>query len=116
MFLAGPHWTGLGHRMACPRPHRWLHRRSNKSGEGFIVDIRVLANNLISRREDATLIVRDLAGEPLRHIDDSFAIARNTPPEQLLPSQRAVLELSDALISDRSRRAWCAPLGAIYIS
>jgi FMN-dependent NADH-azoreductase len=59
-----------------------------------------LAKNLISRRKDTTLIVRDLAAEPPQHIDDSFAIARTTPPEQLLPSQRAVLELSDALVSE----------------
>lgn len=59
-----------------------------------------LAKNLISRRKDSTLIVRDLAGEPPQHIDDSFAIARNTPPEQLSSSQRAVLKLSDALVSE----------------
>jgi FMN-dependent NADH-azoreductase len=59
-----------------------------------------LAKNLISGRRDSTLIVRDLAGKPPQHIDDSFAIARNTPPEQLLPSQRAVLELSDALVAE----------------
>jgi FMN-dependent NADH-azoreductase len=33
-------------------------------------------------------------------LDDSFAAARNTPREQLLPSQRAVLEMSDALVSE----------------
>lgn len=59
-----------------------------------------LAKNLIARHKDSTLVVRDLAAEPRQHIDDSFAIARNTPPEQLLPSQRAVLELSDALVSE----------------
>jgi FMN-dependent NADH-azoreductase len=59
-----------------------------------------LAKNLVSRRKDSTLIVRDLAGEPPQHIDDSFAIARNTPPEQLLASQRAVLEQSDALVAE----------------
>lgn len=61
---------------------------------------RALARNLISGRKDSTLIVRDLAAAPPRHIDDSFAIARNTPPEQLSPSQKAVLEQSDALISE----------------
>ena len=59
-----------------------------------------LAKNLTSRRTDSTLIVRDLAAEPPQHVDDSFAIARNTPPEQLSPSQRAVLGLSDALVSE----------------
>lgn len=61
---------------------------------------QALAKNLISRHKDSTLIVRDLAVEPPQHIDDSFAIARNTPPEQLSPSQRAVLELSDVLVSE----------------
>ncbi len=37
-----------------------------------------LAKNLTSRGKDSTLIVRDLAAEPPQHIDDSFAIARNT--------------------------------------
>jgi FMN-dependent NADH-azoreductase len=59
-----------------------------------------LAKNLISTHRDSTLVVRDLAAEPPRHVDDSFATARNTPPEQLSPSQRAVLELSDALVSE----------------
>ena len=59
-----------------------------------------LAKSLISRRRDTTLIVRDLAAEPPQHIDDSFAIARNTPPEQLSPSQRTALEMSDALVSE----------------
>jgi len=59
-----------------------------------------LAKNLISRGEGSTLVVRDLAAEPPQHIDDSFVIARNTPPEQLAPSQRAVLELSDALVAE----------------
>lgn len=59
-----------------------------------------LAKNLISRHKDTTLIVRDLAGKPPQHIDDSFAIARNTPLEQLSSSQRGVLELSDELVSE----------------
>ena len=59
-----------------------------------------LAKNLISKHRNSTLIVRDLAGDPPMHIDDSFAAARNTPREQLLPSQRAVLALSDALVSE----------------
>ena len=59
-----------------------------------------LAKNLISRSKDSTLIVRDLAGEPPQHIGDSFAIARNTPSGQLSLSQTAVLEQSDALVSE----------------
>jgi FMN-dependent NADH-azoreductase len=59
-----------------------------------------LAKNLISKHRDSTLIVRDLAGDPPLHIDGSFAAARNTPHEHLLPSQRDVLALSDALVSE----------------
>jgi FMN-dependent NADH-azoreductase len=35
--------------------------------------------------------VRDLTREPLPHIDDSFAAARNLPAEKLTPAQRAAL-------------------------
>jgi FMN-dependent NADH-azoreductase len=59
-----------------------------------------LVRNLVSRHPDSSLIVRDLAAEPPRHIDDSFAIARNTPPERLSAPQRVILEQSDALVSE----------------
>lgn len=58
------------------------------------------AKNLISKDKGSTLIVRDLAADPPEHIDDSFAAARNTPREQFSPSQRALLALSDALVSE----------------
>jgi FMN-dependent NADH-azoreductase len=74
---------------------------SPRAGASYSTQVaHALAKNLISQRKDSTLIVRDLAGDPPQHIDDSFAIARNTACEQLLPSQRAVLALSDALISE----------------
>ena len=59
-----------------------------------------LAEKLISEHKDSTLIVHDLAGDPLQHIDASLATALNTAREQLLPSQRAVLALSDELVSE----------------
>jgi FMN-dependent NADH-azoreductase len=59
-----------------------------------------LARKLAAGRRDSALTVRDLAREPLPHIDESFAIARNTPAEQLSPPQRAVLERSDALVAE----------------
>jgi FMN-dependent NADH-azoreductase len=74
---------------------------SPRAGASYSTQVaHALAKNLISKHKDPTLVVRDLAGDPPQHIDDSFATARNTPPEQLLPSQRAVLALSDALISE----------------
>ncbi|MGH7868523.1 MAG: FMN-dependent NADH-azoreductase, partial [Candidatus Dormibacteraceae bacterium] len=74
---------------------------SPRAGASYSTQVaQALAKNLISKHKDSTLIVRDLAGDPPQHIDDSFATARNTPLEQLLPSQRAVLALSDALVSE----------------
>jgi FMN-dependent NADH-azoreductase len=49
---------------------------------------------------NSTIVVRDLAREPLPHVDDSFAKNRDTPADRLTPSQKAVLELSDALVEE----------------
>jgi FMN-dependent NADH-azoreductase len=45
-------------------------------------------------------VVRDLANQPLPHIDDTFAVARNLPAENLTATQRAALERSDALLGE----------------
>ena len=50
-----------------------------------------------SERRDQS---RDLARDPLPHIDDSFATARNSPPESRTASQKAVLGLSDTLVDE----------------
>ena len=45
-----------------------------------------LAKNLISKHRDSTLIVRDLAGDPPQHIDDTVSmklIFRATSPVSL---------------------------------
>lgn len=60
---------------------------------------RKLADKLASE-EGSTLTVRDLTRHPLPHIDDSFAIARNTPPEALTSAQKSALSLSDALVQE----------------
>lgn len=59
-----------------------------------------LAIQLASREPGSTITHRDLAREPLPHIDDSFAAARSLPPETLTPSQKASLALSDRLINE----------------
>lgn len=59
-----------------------------------------LAKQLATGRADSTVTVRDLAREPLPHIDTSFAGARNEPPERLSPEQRTALARSDALIEE----------------
>jgi FMN-dependent NADH-azoreductase len=63
---------------------------------------RTLAEKLASRGENSKLTVRDLTAQPLPHIDDTFAVARGTPPERLSPPQKAVLGLSDALVAELS--------------
>jgi FMN-dependent NADH-azoreductase len=59
-----------------------------------------LANQLAAGRAAATVTVRDLAREPLPHIDTGFAAARNEPRDPLSPEQRAMLARSDALIEE----------------
>lgn len=61
---------------------------------------RSLADTLASRAPDSTVVVRNLTRDPLPHIDDSFAIARNLPPEKLSFEQKAALSLSDSLLSE----------------
>jgi FMN-dependent NADH-azoreductase len=60
---------------------------------------RKLADKLASR-PGSDLVVRDLTHHPLPHIDDSFAVARNTPPDLLTSPQKAALDLSDKLIAE----------------
>jgi len=61
---------------------------------------RSLADKLVSRAPDSTVVVRDLTREPLPHIDDTFAVARNLPPEKLSAVQKAALRLSDSLLKE----------------
>jgi FMN-dependent NADH-azoreductase len=61
---------------------------------------RSLAEKLASRAPDSTITVRDLTREPLPHIDDSFAVARNLPPAKLTPARQAALTLSDQLLKE----------------
>ena len=60
---------------------------------------RKLAEKLASRG-DSSLAVRDLAGQPLPHIDDIFAVARNTPPQLLTSAQKSALSMSDELLAE----------------
>jgi FMN-dependent NADH-azoreductase len=53
-----------------------------------------------ARRPGWSLKVRDLTHHPLPHIDDSFAVARNTPADQLTSAQKAALSLSDELLTE----------------
>jgi FMN-dependent NADH-azoreductase len=60
---------------------------------------RKLAQRLASR-PGSNLTVRDLTREPLPHIDDSFAVAHNTPPDLLTTAQKSALSLSDRLLAE----------------
>ena len=60
---------------------------------------RKLAERLASR-DGSSLVERDLARRPLPHIDDIFAVARNTPPQLLTSVQKSALSLSDELLAE----------------
>ena len=60
---------------------------------------RKLAEKLASRA-GSSLTVRDLTHQPLPHIDDAFAVARNTPPDLLTSAQKSALSLSDKLLAE----------------
>ena len=60
---------------------------------------RKLAENL-AKGAGSSLTVRDLTRYPLPHIDDSFAVARNTPRDSLTSAQKSVLSLSDELLRE----------------
>ena len=61
---------------------------------------RSLAEKLAKRAPHSSIVVRDLTQEPLPHIDDTFAAARNLPSEHLTSAQKAALALSDSLLSE----------------
>lgn len=61
---------------------------------------RALAEQLASREPNSTVTVRDLAREPLPHIDHSFAAARDLPADTLTSAQKAALALSDELLRE----------------
>jgi FMN-dependent NADH-azoreductase len=54
----------------------------------------------LAGRSGSGLTVRDLTRHPLPHIDDIFAVARNTPPERLTEAQKSALSLSDKLLAE----------------
>ncbi len=60
---------------------------------------RKLAEKLAGGAE-SSITVRDLTHRPLPHIDDSFAVARNTPRDLLTSAQKSTLSLSDQLLAE----------------
>jgi FMN-dependent NADH-azoreductase len=66
---------------------------SNRIAESVIRDLR-------KNDPNATLVVRDLAREPLPHIDDDFVTATRDADGARTQRQRAILAQSDALIEE----------------
>src|SRR5258705_10081305 len=59
-----------------------------------------LAERLVSCAPNSTVTVRDLAREPLPHINDSFVTGLSLAADALTPRQKGVLELSDKLLEE----------------
>lgn len=59
-----------------------------------------LAEQLAARAPNSSITVRDLTREPLPHIDDSFAAARDVPADSLTAGQKTSLALSDKLLEE----------------
>ena len=52
------------------------------------------------RHPEARLVVRDLAREPLPHIDEAFVNAIRLPAEKRSPAQSEAIAVSDALVDE----------------
>jgi len=61
---------------------------------------RALADQLASREPHSTVTVRDLAREPLPHIDQSYAAALALPADTQTAAHKAALALSDELLEE----------------
>jgi len=61
---------------------------------GHIVD------DLKARHPGATVVVRNVAKEPLPHVDEAFATGRVLPSEKRSPAEARALALSDALVDE----------------
>ncbi|WP_029074070.1 FMN-dependent NADH-azoreductase [Kaistia adipata] len=60
---------------------------------------RVLAD-LVASHQDATVVRRDLAANPLPHVDEAYLGAMFTPPEARTDAQKAMVALSDTLVDE----------------
>jgi FMN-dependent NADH-azoreductase len=60
---------------------------------------RKLAERLASR-PGSSLTVRDLTHQPVPHVDESFAVARNTPAHLSTAAHRSTLLRSDELLAE----------------
>lgn len=61
---------------------------------------QALADELKTRHPSASLVVRDLAQNPLPNVGEAFVGGLSVQPEQRTPEQAAALKASDALIDE----------------
>jgi FMN-dependent NADH-azoreductase len=59
-----------------------------------------------SNHPDANIIVRDLANQPLPHLDAQRVLAFFAQPEVRTPAQQALVDESDALIDEIKQADW----------
>jgi FMN-dependent NADH-azoreductase len=59
-----------------------------------------IVDDLKARHPGAKVVVRDVAKEPLPHVDGAFATGRVLPPEKRSPAEAKALALSDALVDE----------------
>jgi FMN-dependent NADH-azoreductase len=79
-----------------------LHIVSSSRGDSSYSN-RVAANvvdELVSRNPSATVTVRNVATDPLPHIDDDFVAATRSPNGPQTERQHAALAQSDALVDE----------------
>src|SRR6266571_2160237 len=59
-----------------------------------------IVDDLKARHPGAKVVVRDVAKEPLPHVDAAFATGRALPPEKRSPAEAEALALSDILLAE----------------
>jgi FMN-dependent NADH-azoreductase len=59
-----------------------------------------IVDGLKVRHPEATVVVRDLAKEPLPHVGEAFVGGLYSPPEQRTPDQARAMARSDSLIDE----------------
>ena len=59
-----------------------------------------IVDDLKARHPGAKVVVRDVAKEPLPHVDAAFVTGRALPPEKRSPAEAKALALSDILLAE----------------
>lgn len=75
-----------------------LHINASATREGSVS--RAITSNVIQGLQADRIIDRDLAAEPLPHVDDAWVKARLIAPNERTDAENRVLKQSDDLISE----------------